>query len=677
MDSNRPEILAPAGSPETLIAAVRSGADAIYVGGKSFSARSSAANFSLEELKQAADYCRLAAVKLYLAVNTVISDDEADSFCRYIKETAAIGIDAYIVQDHGCAYLIKKSVPDAVIHASTQMTVHTPFGADLLKSIGYSRVVPSRELSENAVKAICDTGIETEIFVHGALCMSVSGQCYMSAMIGSRSANRGCCGQACRLPFSACGNSENAALSLKDLSLLPVISRAADCGACSFKIEGRMKRPEYVSSAVKALADSLDGLEPDMLTLRKIFSRGGFTDGYFTNDRHDMFGVREKDDVTAAKDIFPKIHENYRFERKSRKIDFHAVIREKQPVVLTAQCGYLTASVTADPPQRAMNRPTDIEMLKKQLSRLGDTVYTVGEITADLDEGLIVTAGKLNELRRNAVEQMNSLIISEERPKRTVTDFSPKIGSPHKRSAGNIPLRVHCFTIPQALAAFDSAEYIIIPEKLADDALLSELDKDKIILSPPRFITDSDKTFKRLGKLREIGFAHLLCHTPDSIEMGKRLGFILHGGFGLNVYNSFAVKALAELGLSDVTVSIESKISQLNALEAEIPFGAVISGRLPLMLTRNCPIKNEIGCGHCKKQITDRTGRAFKVRCSGEYIEILNSDTLYMGDKLSDLSSLSFGIIMLDDETPEQTRSLLSGARPSGSITHGLFYRGI
>ena len=208
MNYNTPEILAPAGSMETLIAAIRTGADAVYVGGKNFSARSNAANFTIDELAEAADICRLHDAKLFLAVNTVISDEEAEEFCEYIKKTAEIGINAYIVQDFGCAELIRRCVPDAVLHASTQMTVHTVYGAELLKELGYSRIVPARELDKNTLKKICGTGIETEIFVHGALCMSVSGQCYMSAVIGSRSANRGCCGQACRLPFSSCGNME-------------------------------------------------------------------------------------------------------------------------------------------------------------------------------------------------------------------------------------------------------------------------------------------------------------------------------------------------------------------------------------------------------------------------------------------------------------------------------------
>ena len=283
-----PEILAPAGSMESLTAALRSGADAVYIGGKRFSARNGAANFSDEELAEAAALCHKYGAKLFIAVNTIISDDEAADFCRYIKYTAGIGADAYIVQDWGCAALIKSCVPDAVLHASTQMSVHTVSGAELLRDLGYARVVPARELDKDTIAGICRLGLETEIFVHGALCMSVSGQCYMSAIMGSRSANRGCCGQACRLPFSAAGNKNAAALSLKDLSLIPKARELAEIGVDSLKIEGRMKRPEYVASAVNELKNALSGRAPDMAVLRGVFSRGGFTDGYYTNVRREL-----------------------------------------------------------------------------------------------------------------------------------------------------------------------------------------------------------------------------------------------------------------------------------------------------------------------------------------------------------------------------------------------------
>ena len=272
----RPELLAPAGSMETLTAALRSGADAVYAGGKLFSARSSAANFTDEELEEAVHLCHICGAKIYLAVNTVISDSEAGIFRDFIVMTSELGCDGYIVQDWGAADIIRSAVPDAVIHASTQMSVHTAAGARLLRSLGYARVVPARELDKKAIERISAEDIEVEVFVHGALCMSVSGQCYMSAMMGSRSANRGCCGQACRLPFSAAEKKDCTALSLKDLSLLPVISEVEVAGADSLKIEGRMKRPEYVASAVHELGKALDGEKPDMKLLKGIFSRSSY-----------------------------------------------------------------------------------------------------------------------------------------------------------------------------------------------------------------------------------------------------------------------------------------------------------------------------------------------------------------------------------------------------------------
>ncbi|MDE7226687.1 MAG: U32 family peptidase, partial [Ruminococcus sp.] len=331
-----PEILAPAGSMESLTAALRTGADAVYIGGKRFSARGNAVNFSDDELEQAVYQCHIHGAKLYLAVNTVIADSEAGDFCEYIKKSAHIGVDAFIVQDWGAVDIIRRAVPDAVLHASTQMSVHTAIGAKMLADMGFSRIVPARELPAGTLKKICSVNTETEIFVHGALCMSVSGQCYMSAMLGSRSANRGCCGQACRLPFSASGNKGFSGLSLKDLSLLGCTGQLREIGVDSLKIEGRMKRPEYVASVVSELRKTLDGGTPDMTMLRGIFSRSGFTDGYFSGIRNDMFGVREKSDVESAKNIIPKIHELYRHEKSSFIINFHAEIKSGMPLKITA-----------------------------------------------------------------------------------------------------------------------------------------------------------------------------------------------------------------------------------------------------------------------------------------------------------------------------------------------------
>ena len=662
---------------ETLRAALRAGAQAVYIGGKRFSARSSATNFDLDEIEEAAKLCHKYGAKLDLAVNTIISDDEAQDFCEYIKAAAKCGVDAFIVQDWGCAELIRRCVPDAVLHGSTQMSVHTAAGAAMLKGLGYARVVPARELDRETISRICGVGIETEIFVHGALCMSVSGQCYMSAMIGSRSANRGGCGQACRLPFSAVGNKEKAALSLKDLSLLPYARGLADMGVDSFKIEGRMKRPEYVASAVHELKAALEGESPDMRLLRGVFSRGGFTDGYFTGKRQDMFGVREKDDVISAHELIPKIHELYRFEGKAYTADFHAVIKEGQPVVITAVCGGVSASAQGDIPEKALNRPTDCDSLTKQLSKLGDTVFSFGKLTADMDEGLIVPAGKLNELRRTVTEKLTELIIKKNTPKYTISDYVPKLAAAALPKNEKLPLRTYCRTRQQALVAGDMSEFIIVPENIINEEMLGSVDSDKIIIAPPRFMTDEDGLKDRLTQLKTMGISRLYCHTPDCIAIGKELRFKLHGSFTLNVFNSFSAEYLRGLGLEDCIFSVEATLPQISAVRTELPLGAVVYGRLPLMLTRNCPIKNEIGCGKCTKKLIDRTGRELPVVCTKDYAEVLNADKLCMTDRSDELRNISFGVVYLSDENDDEVRAALSGHKPQGTITRGLYYRGI
>ena len=677
--SKLPEILAPAGSPETLSAALRAGADAVYAGGKRFSARSSASNFTDEELADALKLCHLYGAKLYLAVNTVISDSEAQDFCTYIKLTSAMGVDGYIVQDWGAAEIIRSAVPDAVIHASTQMSVHTAAAARLLKSLGYVRVVPARELDKSAIEKICRENVEVEIFVHGALCMCVSGQCYMSAMIGSRSANRGGCGQACRLPFSAVGAKDRCALSLKDLSLLERADELTDIGVDSLKIEGRMKRPEYVASSVNELKKALGGQSPDMQLLRGIFSRSGFTDGYFTGKRQDMFGVREKDDVTSAQTLIPKIHELYRTERQVHTADIRAVIKTGQPVVITAVCGDITAEVSGDIPAPAQNRPTDISAVEKQLSKLGGTVFRAGNITADIDDELFVPAGKLNEMRRELAEKLASAVTEKNTPKYRITGGLPELPCVKRLPrTGKLPLRFYCRTAQQVLSCADRAEYVIVPEKLIDSALLEKVQPEKVIVSPPRFIADEEKTIARLADIRQkFGISRLFCHTPDCIAIGKKLGMTLHGSATLNVYNSYSAEYLRKLGLEDCVFSAEATAAQFSETKTLLPLGASVYGRLPLMLTRNCPIKNEVGCADCTHHLIDRTGRTLPVACSKEYVEILNSDVLYMFDRLDELKNAAFGLVMLSDETPEQLSDVISQIKPQGNITRGLYYRGI
>ncbi|MDE6595155.1 MAG: U32 family peptidase, partial [Oscillospiraceae bacterium] len=340
INAEKPELLAPAGSMESVLAAVRCGADAVYAGGERFSARANAANFPDAELEKAVRYCHLHGVKLYRAMNTLVFGSEIPDFVEAAKRSAEIGVDGLIVQDLGAARLLRQVLPDMRLNASTQMTIHTPEGAFLAAELGFSRVVAARELTIEQLQRLTETGIEIEAFIHGALCMSVSGQCFMSALIGSRSANRGMCAQACRLPFGAV-KGDRYDLSLKDLCGIPHINKLTKIGVASLKIEGRMKRAEYVAAAVTACRAALDGKEPDLETLQAVFSRSGFTDGYLTGETGTaMFGYRRKEDVTAAEAVLPTLRELYRKESKAAgcSADFSVKIQQGEPVKLEMLC---------------------------------------------------------------------------------------------------------------------------------------------------------------------------------------------------------------------------------------------------------------------------------------------------------------------------------------------------
>ncbi len=669
------EILAPAGSLESLKAAVNCGADAVYIGGKQFSARQNAANFDNAELKQAADLCHLHNIKIYLTVNTIIFDNQVNEFAEFIKNAANAGIDAFIVQDFGAAEIIRNIVPDANIHGSTQMTIHSVKGAQLLKELGFKRVVISRELTEKQIQEICSTGIETEVFVHGALCMCMSGQCYLSSLIGQRSANRGFCAQPCRLPYSVYKNPQFNGLSLKDLSLVNHLQKLSDIGVFSLKIEGRMKRPEYVAAAVCACRQSLNGQTPDMALLRSIFSRSGFTDGYFTGKFSNMFESREKEDVIAAKDILPDIRKKYSHEKKSGKLDFYAEIKKDNPVKLTVSDDCDSVTVTGEIPETAINKPIDFTYLERQLSKLGGTIYQFGNLNADIDDGLSLSAKTINALRRNAVEALNLKSIKRNTPEYICV---PLDIDPENKIESLKEIRVRISNQNQ-LDAVSEADRIIIPTNVFLNNRYENI--SKIIIEPPRFIYNEAEIFGVLKKCKSLGAEHLMCSNPAYIKIGKELGFKLHGDFGLNTANSYSLNFLKKMNFEDTVLSFEMKLKQISSLRKAISTGIIAYGYLPVMLTKNCPIKNEVGCEKCKKIIFDRTGRANKIVCHGNYTEILNAQALYLADRLEDLKNISFITLYFTDEGPDEIKKIIDeyrfGYSSKDNITRGLYYRGV
>ena len=678
----KPEILAPAGSMESLIAAIRCGADAIYLGGKSFSARQNATNFDYTDLKQACELAHKSGVKIHQTINTVVFDDQLDKLEDFVRKSASIGVDAFILQDLGVINIIKNICPEMPLHASTQMTIHTKQGALLAKESGFSRIVVAREMSKQQLEDIITAGIEVEYFVHGALCMSVSGQCYMSAMIGGRSANRGLCAQACRLPFSAVEGEKRCDLSLKDLSLIQYINEMADMGIASLKIEGRMKRPEYVAAAVTACRAVIDGQEPDMETLRAVFSRSGFTQGYYTNKLGtEMFGTRQKEDVVSADDVLPKLQALYRKERKVTDIDFDITIKENEPTVLKATDGDRNSVIAyGDIPQKAINRPSDMEQVEKQLSKLGDTIYNLRNVTGEIEDGLMLPASSFNNLRRQACEQLDAKRIQENTIIKSTNKFP--LYFPKTMNIKHKSVRIDVQTAEQLkLVDMTEIEYSTMPLS-GVDKLEGYLFKDKIIISLPRYTKNEDAIISQLEKAKKNGFNRIECSNYSHIRIGKVLDFEMFGGFGLNVVNSYALKSLEEYGLKDAIVSFELKLQQIERIADYLPYGVIAYGKLPLMLTVNCPIKQAVGCCKCNKKLTDRTNRQFDVVCGGDAVEILNSDTLYMADRLNEINGVSFITLKFYNETPQQVSQVIDAYKnhkkaPENKFTRGLYYRGI
>ncbi|MCD7731058.1 MAG: U32 family peptidase [Oscillospiraceae bacterium] len=676
------EILAPAGSMESVYAAVRCGADAVYVGGSRYSARANAVNFTSEELSEAVDYCHLHNVRIYQAMNTLVFDSELEDFLASARLSAEMGVDAFIVQDIGAAAMLKQALPDIRLNASTQMSIHTKEGALLAKELGYSRVVVSRELSLDAIREICTAGIEVEVFVHGALCMSVSGQCYMSALIGSRSADRGLCAQACRLPFSAIKGERRNDLSLKDLSNIEHIGELKRAGVSSLKIEGRMKRAEYVAAAVTACRAAVDGEKPDMDTLCAVFSRSGFTDGYLTGKLgSEMFGIRCKDDVVSAKTVLPQLKELFRKETKAVEADFHAVIKKNEPSRLGMRSDGAEITAFGDIPQPAANRPTDISDIEKQLSKLGDTPYELNNVSAEIDGGIVIPASGLNALRREAVAEMNRARLAAK--KRHTESNDIRLDFPKMRNTKPKSIHLRLYSAEQLGGVPEYAEIIYLPlDEIIGNWEKCSAFKDKIAAAVPRFTVNENLLREKLSKIKNQGCGRMLCTNIAHIKIGRELGFEMHGDFGLNAANSMSVKAYGEMGITDLTVSFEMKLPQISALGDYIPYGIIAYGRLPLMLTRNCPIKSAVGgCKSCTGGLTDRTGRFFPIKCDGVSSEVLNSDVLVMSDRLGEVNC-DFIRLVFTDETADDVREITDcyfNERKIDipNITRGLYYRGV
>lgn len=685
------EILAPAGNLDSLLAGIHSGADAVYFGYGELNARRNAKNFDEQSLAEASRLCKERGVKMHMTVNTMVYDREYDEVLRTLEIACKYGIDALIVQDLGVAKIVREAAPEMKMHASTQLTVHNVSGAWQAKELGFSRVVLAREMSrEEILQVTTQVPVETEVFVHGALCMCVSGQCYMSSVIGERSGNRGLCAQPCRLPFASGRKGDSGyALSLKDLSLADRVKELMALGVDSFKIEGRMKRPEYVAAAVSQFKEAVRGAQADMDLMAAVFSRSGFTKGYFDAKLgQEMFGTRQKEDVLASQKVLKKLSDMASKDVARVGVDFAFSIKENEPAVLTASDGEgHTVQAQGEIPQQALKAPTTKELVWRSLEKTGGTFYYLNSLTCDLGEGLIYPASQLNSLRREALDKLTQLCgeiheIPFHKPEKQPV---PKhIGVQGEK----LPLRAAVREISQITERMvEVCELISVPldELLKNKNNLPKEIVPKISVSLPRVVFGDDEKYlaERLTECKHLGIGHLSTGNLGGVYLGRKMGFVLHGEFGLNIANAGCLAEYERLGLSDCLLSFELSLARARAIGGTLPRGLLIYGKLPLMVTRNCPIRLS-GCRDCKGfgTLTDRKKEVFEVRCTGRrYSEIFNSKPVYLADKLEEVSGIDYGLLSFTTEGAKQVdRILLRYTQTHESmenITRGLYYRNV
>lgn len=685
------EILAPAGSIEVMTAAVRTGADAVYLGGARFSARAGAANFDNEQLKAAVEYCHARDVKVYLAVNTLLLENELPAALEFVRYACTLPVDALLIQDMGLARLLKSRAPELRLHASTQTSAHTAAAACALYSNGFSRVVLARELSLKEIADIhASCPIELETFVHGALCMSVSGQCYFSSVFGSRSGNRGRCAQPCRLPFAAPGGTGHD-LSLKDLSMITRISEMQSAGAVSAKIEGRLKRPEYVAAAVRAARLSADGqpVPRELLeNLKAVFSRSGFTSGYPDGKLgREMFGIRSKENVADATGaVLAGLRSLYSKELMKIPIDYILKIKyNKKTVLIAADCEGHTALAEGDIPAAAVNRAVDSAQCEKQLKKTGGTPFYADNIACEIDGGLSVPFSELNRLRREVLQKLE-----QARGKKPPVPFAVRENpQPEPHKAGKFRLRAR-FTGTDIPQAAKQCELIYLPYGTPNEKLKQLITGGfHAALEIPRGIFGMEAAVRRrLKDAKTVGVTDVWAGTLDGASIGVELGFAVHGGFSLNITNTEALEWYREFGLKDAELSFELTLAQAARIGGEFPRGLLLYGRLPLMLCRNCPVANSSrGCLHCRTApvLTDRKGIKFPVQCGGACSEVLNSVPLYTADIIREVKNQDFGILRFTTESKAEAGAVLdeyfSAARggsipkPQNGFTRGLYHR--
>ena len=650
-----PELLAPAGDFECLVAAVKGGADAVYIGGKMFSARAYAKNFDIDEIKKAVSYCHLHGVKLYVTMNILIYDRELAEAVAFATELYRAGVDALIIADLGLVSVLRERLPELELHASTQMSVNNSVGADLAYDLGCTRVVLARELSGENMRDVTERcKAETEVFLHGALCVCHSGQCLFSSMIGGRSGNRGECAQPCRLPY----NNGKYVLSLSDLSLAEHVKELIESGVASLKIEGRMKSPDYVYTVTsiyrRLLDENRNSNKKENEKLERAFSRGGFTDGYFTGDTfRKMTGVRTEADKRISES---EEKGDFSFERTRVKAKVRMKLAEPTEMTLYGVDIDREVKVLGEVPSQAKNAPLTPESVKERLAKMGNTFLSlsVDDIDLEIDEGINLSPSLINKLRRDAAQMFESFC-------RELQDGEnvAKNNTPPAQKRENAVKRTAIFFGTDALMRLDANtrtyfDVAFVP--LADFPKCKDV-ANGVYLPPVIMEHELDRVKEMMRTARDAGAAYALVGNPSHLALSLEMGFSPLGDFRLNVTNAHSLAKWQSLGLSDVVISPE-----LTARQARDVGGrAIVYGRIPLMLTERCFMKENFGCEQCGKcTLIDRKGVKFPMMRDFEHRNLIfNSAFTYMGDRLDEIASIGAHHFVFTTERADEIRTVV------------------
>lgn len=647
-----PELLSPAGSPEALDAAIEGGADAVYLGGTTFNARMNAHNFGGDALRSAVLRAHSYGVKVYLTLNTLVGDREISAALEAAEQAATAGIDALIVADLGIAAALHRTFPTLELHASTQASSHNSLSAEKLKEIGFSRIVIARETpAADLFESVKNSPLEVEMFIHGALCVSHSGQCLFSSLVGGRSGNRGECAQPCRLPFACKKGGDTYPLSLKDLSLAAHVPALIESGVASLKIEGRMKAPEYVRDTARIWRRLLDerraATPEEMRELASIFSRGGFTDGYWREKiDSNMLGVRSDDDKNASRTLTPFVGIT-----KKIPLDFTVQMKKDEPIMLTVCDKNRQICVTGDIPQAALTAPLSAEHLERNLSKLGGTPYSVGSFTVEMDDGLMLPVSRLNDLRRRAIAEWESHLAPQKAEKAPyVMQKSQHVCKKEKTARFYSPEQV----TPSAREFFDRI-YLPLGKETAEC--------DGVVLPPVIFERDLGRVVEMLSSAAKKGVRYAMVGNLGHIEPVKQAGLLPVGDFRFNVTNCETVCALESMGISSMILSPELTLPQARDIKGDTSL--IVYGRIPLMTVEKCVIREIADCDTCDKNaaiLTDRRGVRFPVLREWEHRNVIyNSLPTSMSDKQDQLAKAGITAqhFLLSIETPDEVDEVI------------------